>query len=283
MGTVAEIVGAFGVPHNPHFPILAQSDEPLAGEIRAMYGEVSRHLHAGRPDTLVYFTSDHYNLFFDTCVPIFSVAVAESARGASDYPTLPSRVLRIDAPFARDVHRDLVGAGFDIAMTQELEFDHTVIAPMSLLAPDSDIPLLPVFVNGLIPPLPSASRCHALGSALREAIERSPSAKRVAVIASGSFSLEIGGPRISEDSHVGVPAPEWHERVLDLLRRGRFAELVNEATSEQLAHAGNAGGELLDWIAMLAMIEPGPPAYLASQPQFGHAFGAWPRQSDSHG
>jgi hypothetical protein len=35
------------------------------------------------------FTADHYNMFFEACVPIFASGVAESAAGASDYPQLP--------------------------------------------------------------------------------------------------------------------------------------------------------------------------------------------------
>jgi hypothetical protein len=33
---------------------------------------------------LVFFTADHYNIFFEECVPIFSIGVADAAAGASD-------------------------------------------------------------------------------------------------------------------------------------------------------------------------------------------------------
>ena len=60
-----------------------------------------------------------------------------------------------------------------------------------------------------------------------------------------------------------------------LLRSGKVADLVAEATAEQLGQAGNAGGELLTWIAMLGMLGPVRPAFLEAQAEFGHAFGAW--------
>jgi hypothetical protein len=63
---------------------------------------------------------------------------------------------------------------------------------------------------------------------------------RVAAVASGSFSLEIGGPRVGEHSHTGVPAPEWVARVVALLGDGAVDALVAEATEERLAHAGSA-------------------------------------------
>ena len=58
---------------------------------------------------------------------------------------------------------------------------------------------------------------------------------------------------------------------------GEFDTIVAEATDEQLWKAGNAGGELLDWIVALSAIDPGPPAFLDFQMAHGHAFGAWPR------
>ena len=107
-------------------------------------------------------------------------------------------------------------------------------------------------------------------------MERHPEPLRVAVVASGSFSLEIGGPRISDRAHFGVPDRAWLDRVLELLARGAFDELVAQAGDQQLQRAGNAGGELLDWIVMLGMTDAGPPDFLAAQPEYGHAFGAWP-------
>ena len=60
-----------------------------------------------------------------------------------------------------------------------------------------------------------------------------------------------------------------------LLLIGDVDRLVAEATAVRLWEAGNAGGELLDWIAMLGALEPRPPAFLEAQMQFGHAFAAW--------
>jgi protocatechuate 4,5-dioxygenase beta chain len=273
---MAQIVGGFGVPHNPHFPARVADGHPLADEIAGMYGGVADHLRAVAPDVLVFFTADHYNIFFEACVPIFSIGVAESAAGASDYPELPRREVPIAAELARHVHAATVRAGFDVGMSQEFDFDHTVIAPLHFLAPNGSIPVVPVFVNALIPPLPAARRCLELGRAIAAAVRAAPQPARVAAVASGSFSLEIGGPRISATSHTGVPAPEWVDRVLALLRDGAVDRLVDEATEERLADAGNAGGELLEWIAMLGMIEARPPAFLDAQPAFGHAYAAWP-------
>ena len=269
------IVAGIGVPHTPHYPSMVAAGAPDAAEISSMYGEVAARLDAAAPDVIVFYTADHYNIFFEECIPIFSVGVAPSAVGASDYDTIPRRELPIDAELARGLQRHLVHAGFDVAMSQEFEFDHTIVAPMHFLAPGQPVPLVPIFLNALIPPLPSAQRCRALGEAVGEGLAELAGSRRVAIVTSGSFSFEVGGPRTAEGSHVGVPDPRWMDRVVELLGEGALDTLVRESTREQLEAAGNAGGENLLWIAMLATIGGGKPDYLDVQRRFGHGYGAW--------
>jgi protocatechuate 4,5-dioxygenase beta chain len=270
---VAEFVGGVGVPHTPHFPGIVDRGEPPAAEIASFYGEAAGRLRRLRPDVLIFFTCDHYYNFFTESIPIFSIGVAESARGPGDYRELRQYEVPMHARLGRRIQAHLVQAGFDAGMSQEFELDHPVTVPLHFLTPEMDVPIVPVFINGLIPPLPPAWRCYALGAAIRTAIADEP--LRVAAVASGSFSLEIGGPRISAHSHTGVPDPGWFDHVVTRLAAGEIDELVKDASAEQLAQAGNAGGELLSWIAMLGMLDPEPPAFLAAQRGFGHAFGAW--------
>ena len=270
---MAEIVGGVGVPHTPHFPGIVDRDEPLGPQLRRLYGTAARHLRELAPDVLIFFTCDHYNIFFVESVPIFSIGVAPSAPGPSDYRELPAYTVPIASDLARHIQAAAVHGDFDVGMSQEFEFDHPVTVPLHFLTPEMDVPIVPVFVNGLIPPLPSAARCHALGARIREALTGMPG--RVAAVASGSFSLEVGGPRLSATSHTGIPDPQWAGRVMDLMRAGDVARLVAEASEEQLTRAGNAAGELLTWIAMLGLIGHSPAAFLEAQPEFGHAFGCW--------
>ncbi len=272
---MAEIVGAVGVPHTPHFPGIVDRREPLAADLERLYGEVASRLRQMAPDVLIFFTCDHYNVFFVESVPIFSIGVADAAHGPSDYRELKAYDIPFDAPLAREIQAHVVRSGFDVGMSQEFELDHPVTVPLHFLTPEADVPIVPVFISGLMPPLPASWRCYALGAAIREAVRQSAAPKRVVALASGSFSLEIGGPRMSEHSHTGVPDPDWASRVVDRLRAAQIEELVAEATEKQLTHAGNAAGELLAWIAMLGMLGARPPAFLEAQPEFGHAYGAW--------
>ena len=92
---------------------------------------------------------------------------------------------------------------------------------------------------------------------------------------SGSFSLEVGGPRMAPGRSDGVPDPDWAMRVIRLLESGEIDALIREATPHQLLKAGNVGGELLNWIAMQGAIGSRKPTYVAPQMQNGHAYGVW--------
>ena len=73
---MARIVGAFGVPHTPHFPALVSRGAPVAPELERLYGTVRHHLEVVEPDAILLLTSDHYNIFFEQSLPIFSIGQA---------------------------------------------------------------------------------------------------------------------------------------------------------------------------------------------------------------
>jgi protocatechuate 4,5-dioxygenase beta chain len=271
---MAEIVGAIGVPHNP-FTALALARGEDAGQARRLYDALGDELRAMAPDTIVIVTTDHYNLFFEVSVPIFSIGVAERAQGPCDYPMLPQVDVAIDAELAREIQFAVVAEEFDVGATREPELDHTITAPLGSMLGAVEIPLVPLWVSGSMRPLPTARRCFALGAAIRRAIERSTLTRRVAVVGSGAFSFEVGGPRMSEESHVGVPDVAWALRVTELLGAGEFERVVAETTPGQLDAAGNASGEILDWLVMLGTIDPHPAAFIEAEPHEGHAFAAW--------
>ena len=103
-------------------------------------------------------------------------------------------------------------------MTQHFSVDHSVAVPLHFLTPDMTIPVIPFFISGHLPPLPSARRCYALGQAVARAIASWPATLRVVIMGSGSFSLEVGGPRMAPGRTDGVPDPDWALRVIKLSR-----------------------------------------------------------------
>jgi len=272
---MAEIVAGIGVPHVPNFPALVAREGPQS-EVARLYADVAQHIAAAAPDVLIVFTDDHFNTFFLDNFPIFAIGIAEATAGPNDQTPMPHYKVAVPGALAAHIRTTAIARGFDIALVQDFEVDHAVMVPLHFLTPHMKIPVLPIFINCLAPPLPTARRCYALGEAVRAAIEDWPQPLRVAVIGSGSFSLEIGGPRIPRgDRAAGFPDPEWNQHVQDLLVQGRIDDLLSEATTARMLRAGNIGGELLDWIAMLGAIGARKPSAMAPHADHGHAFGVW--------
>jgi hypothetical protein len=272
---MAEIVAGFGMPHNPGAPALVLRDGPRC-ETARYYAAMTKELAAVAPDLLIIFTDDHFNTFFLDNFPTFAVGIAETTSGPNDQTPMPHYKVAVPSALAAHIRDSAIARGFDIALVQDFEVDHAVMVPLHFITPDMKIPAVPIFINCLAPPLPTAQRCFAFGEAVREAIAAWPQKLRVAAIGSGSFSLEIGGPKIPVGNRAAcTPDPQWSQHVQDLLAAARIGDLVAEATAARMLRAGNIGGELLNWIALLGVIGAHKPATILPQNDHGQAFAAW--------
>jgi len=271
---MGEIVAGFGVSHSPHAPEAvrkAGASHPLV----PLYARVTEAVETARPDVLIVFDCDHFSTFFLDNWPIFAIGVAERTAGPNDGTVMPRYALKGHAALAAHIHRHCVRAGFDLTLLQDFEVDHSIVVPLHFMPPTQSIPIIPIFINGFVPPLPTSQRCHALGQAVRAAVESFPAPLRVGIMASGQFSLEIGGPKVAPGRRQGVPDPGWGTHVTGLLRDGRNDAVVAEATFPRLQKAGNIGGELLNWIAMLGAVGDRKASWVESQRAEGDGFGVW--------
>ncbi|WP_375399439.1 hypothetical protein [uncultured Amnibacterium sp.] len=268
-------MAGIGVPHTPAFASNVRVGDE-SDETARCYRGIADQLSAAHADVLVMFSTDHLNTFFFDNFPTLSVGVAPSTSGPNDgTPGLKHVDLAVHEALAEHIRVSSILAGFDISLTQEFTLDHSWLVPLQFFGPAADMPIVPVFVNGHIPPLPSARRAWALGEAVGAAIRRWPEDLRVVVLGSGSFSLDVGGHFIEPKKIFGVPDPAWAEQVHLLLAAGDHERLLSVATRARMAAAGNVGGELLNWLAMIAAIGGGTPTTLDMQPQFGHGYGFW--------
>jgi protocatechuate 4,5-dioxygenase beta chain len=232
-------------------------------------------LEAVAPDVLIVFDCDHFSTFFLNNLPTFAIGVDEKTSGPNDQTRMPHYELPLHAELGAHLRAHTIVAGFDVSLLQDFQVDHSVLVPLHFLTPRMHIPIIPVFINCFVPPLPSAQRCYALGRAIRNAVQCFPQSLRVAPLASGNFSLEIGGPKVAPGKRQGVPDPAWTERVAELMREGNVDTLLHEATTERMMRAGNVATELLIWIAMLGAVGGCKPDWMQVQPREGEAYGTW--------
>jgi hypothetical protein len=273
---LAKIVAAYGLPHSPFFPARVAEEGPQS-PTGLMFAQASESLIAVKPDVILIFDTDHYNTFFFDNFPILAIGIDEKFVGPIDEPRggMPVYTVRSMPKLADYLHQHLVRAGYDVASLREFACDHSVMVPLHFVNPDMRVPVVPVFISGHVPPLPPARRCFDFGCAVRKALEAYPEDLRVAVIGTGSFSLEVFGPRIDPGKTDGVPDPDWVHELCRYLAAGDTATLIAAAKEDRMHAAGNVGGELLNWIAMLAFTDNRKPDFLVKQMENGHAYAGW--------
>jgi protocatechuate 4,5-dioxygenase beta chain len=271
---MAELVAVIGVPHSPHYP--AQIAKDAAHETARLFREVKAHLDAARAEAIVVIANDHFNTFFLNNFPTFAIGVADTSFGPNDQTKMPHYDLRVEASLAAHMRNVAILQGFDLSVAQEFGVDHAMLVPLHYLTDGIKAPVVPIWVNAFVKPLPTAKRCYALGRAVRSAIDSLPQKLRVAVIGTGSFSLEIGGPKIDPGKRNSVPDIEWSKHIHRRIAEARIDELIDDATPARMWQAGNIGGELLNWIVTLGVIGKDKPRYLADHDdKDGHAYAVW--------
>jgi protocatechuate 4,5-dioxygenase beta chain len=204
-----------------------------------------------KPDIAVLVYNDHGLNFFLDKMPTFSVGAAPEYRNADEgwgIPTLPP--FRGDLDLSWHLIDSLVESEFDITTCQEMLVDHAFTLPMALLWPGTGnwpVKTVPVCVNTVQFPLPTAARCYKLGQAIGRAIRSFGTDERVVIIGMGGLSHQLDGQRagfINKEFDLLfmeklVSDPQWITRhsILDLV------EL-----------AGTQGVELLMWVIARAAL-----------------------------
>ena len=252
---MARIIGGLATAHIPAIGgAIARKleQEPYWKPFFDGFGPARDWLKRQKPDVAVIFYNDHGLNFFLDKMPTFAVGAAPEYRNDDEgwgIPTLPPFKGIPDLSWA--VINHLVEREFDIVTCQEMLVDHAFTLPFKLFWPDGDGPLaVPVCINTVQFPLPSAKRCVALGKAVGEAVSAWKSDAKVVMIGSGGLSHQLDGQRagfINKPFDLKFMAsmvddPEWAAQY-------SIIELVEQT--------GTQGVELLNWLAARAAI-PGP-------------------------
>jgi protocatechuate 4,5-dioxygenase beta chain len=120
---------------------------------------------------------------------------------------------------------------------------------MALLWPDQKWPVrvVPVCINTVQFPLPTAARCFKLGQAVGRAVREWRSDARVLVMGTGGLSHQLDGER------AGFINREFDRRFLDsLAREPQWA--TQYSIHELVEKAGTQGVELVMWLAARAAL-----------------------------
>jgi aromatic ring-opening dioxygenase catalytic subunit (LigB family) len=243
--------------HAPQLFTRPPSEDPaqLDADIAAMR-QLGKTLDETKPDLAIVLGSDHLETFFLSSVPTFAVIAGERTNAvfAGREYSLPTHL-----PFAENMLDELVREGFDMAYSQDAELGHSFAAVFEWVLEGRAIPVVPIFINTYLPPLPTARRAEALGKAIRKVIDSRP--ERVAIIASGGMSHYPGTWKYSQ------PAFDFDYWAIAHMERGNHDVLL-DLTVEQLDEVGNT--EMLPWMVLFGAIGKVPGELITYQPTWHH-------------
>ena len=238
---MGKIVAAMASVHAPQLFTRPPEEDPrqLDAGIAAMR-KLGKVLDETKPDALVIFASDHMETFFLKSVPTFAVVAGERANAAFAGKTWNPPIHQVLAEHILD---QLVRRDFDMTYSQDAVLGHSFAALFEWIREGRDIPVVPIFVNTYLPPLPTARRCAALGRALADIISARP--EKVALIASGGMSHYPGTTKYYQ------PAYDFDHWCIKELENGHSDSFLNLSV-EQLDEVGNT--EMLPWAPVLGAV-----------------------------
>ena len=249
---MAKIVGGLTTSHVPAIGgAIAKGlqDQPYWKPFFDGFKPAQEWLEQVKPDVAVVFYNDHGLNFFLDKMPTFSIGAAAEYRNADEgwgIPTLPPFQGEVDLSWHLIEH--LVEKEFDITTCQEMLVDHAFTIPLKLFWP-KHIPVttVPICINTVQFPMPSAKRCMALGQAVAEAIQSWDSDKKVVVLGTGGLSHQLDGQRAG---HINKP---FDLKFMDSLVSDP-AWATQFSIHELVEKTGTQGVELVMWLAARAAV-----------------------------
>ena len=253
---MAKIIGGITTSHIPAIGnAMARKleNDPYWKRFFDGYEPVKAWLEAQKPDLAIVVYNDHGLNFFLDKVPTFAIGCADEYVNADEGWGLPSSAsFQGDAEFSWHIAESLINQNFDMTTCQEMLVDHGCVVPMNLMwrhLPEWPCQLIPLAVNTVQHPLPSAKRCYDLGKALRVAIESYPEDKKVVIIGTGGLSHQLQGER------AGIIDVQFDLQCMDYIINDPD-KMTAYSNSEIMEKAGTEGVEVIMWMVMRGALSP---------------------------
>jgi protocatechuate 4,5-dioxygenase beta chain len=247
----SRIVGGIGLSHVPSVgPAVDRGKEatPAWKPLFDAYVPVREWLAKMKPDVAIVIYNDHAAEFSFERYPTFALGVADSYPIADEgFGTRPLPEVPGDADFSIHLSEQLIANEFDLTVCLQMGVEHGFLVPMNLCFPHTasrwPVKCVPLQVNVVQHPLPTARRCYKLGQALRRAVETFPGNHRVVVLGTGGMSHQLQGKRF------GYMNEQFDQWFMDQLERDpeKLAALTHHEIMEK---AGAEAVELIMWLAM---------------------------------
>jgi len=245
---MAEVVAGIGVSHIPALGVAMEGDASgPAGVVFEKFEPVRRWVRDLRLDTVIVIYNDHASAFSLELLPTFAIGAADSYAPADEgYGARNVPVAHGDADLSWHLIDSVIPEGFDLAVAQKLDVDHGLTVPLTVLfgtPHEWPVTVVPIAVNVVQQPTPSAQRCFDLGRAIGRAVATFPGGARVGVVGTGGMSHQLQGKRAG---HINSEFDRMFlTEIVDKPQR-----LTALSNAELIREAGSEGAELVMWLVM---------------------------------
>ncbi len=247
---MAKIIAGVGTSHVPAIGVAmdeGKTQEPYWKSLFDGYGPVRKWLAEVKPDVVILCYNDHCAALPPDTIPTFALGVGDEFQPADEgWGPRPVPVVKGDPDLAWHLVESLVLDGFDLTIMHQLQVDHGLTVPLSITCgqpKEWPFKVIPIEVNVVLYPQPTGARCHALGRAIRKAVESYGKDQKVVIFGTGGMSHQIHGER------AGLINKEWDTAFLNDLTANP-QRLIDLKHVDYIRDAGAEGIEMIVWLIM---------------------------------
>ena len=217
-----------------------EAQQKLRRDAEKAYAALRADLEAAKPDVLIVVANDQFVNFVFNNIPTFFVTLADEVKGQF---TRHKFHYRNHKELGRAILKAGIDRGIDFSFGEHIELQHTQTVPLYFLLPEPKIPILPIYVNTWVDPIPTPRRCYQIGELIRQVADGWK--ERVAILATGGLSHFPGSPKIGEID------TQFDHKLLEILREGKGRTLADYSV-EEISKAGDS--EFLNWMVVIGAI-----------------------------
>lgn len=252
---MAEIVAGFCTSHVPLLGRVidgGRTQEPYWQPIFNGYEPTKKWLAEVKPDVVIVIYNDHANGFSFKYTPTFAIGCADEFNPADEgHGPRHVPVVHGHSRLAWHMTESLVQDQFDMTIMNEMDVDHGLTVPLSLACGQPEawpFRVIPICVNVIQYPQPTAERCYLLGKAIRRAVASFDEDLKVVIAGTGGMSHQIHGSRS------GLINREFDNYFIDKLTTSP-TELTKISHVEYVREVGAEGMEIIMWLTMRGALD----------------------------
>ena len=222
-----------------------RTQEPYWQPLFAGYEFSKQWMQDAKPDVIILVYNDHATAFGLQMIPTFAIGTAAEFQPADEgWGPRPVPIVQGHPELASHIAQSLILQDFDLTIVNEMDVDHGLTVPLSLMCGQPKTwpcPVIPFAVNVVQYPVPRGQRCFQLGQAIRRALDEYDEDLNVQIWGTGGMTHQLQGPR------AGLINKQWDSQFLDKLINDPEAAAVIPHI-EYVREAGSEGIELVMWL-----------------------------------